>query len=123
MKYFEKIAVSRLRSFVKVVDKPIPANTVYFRRMRNKGYKYYEMTLKNKPIGEFFYDPKKKRAYSTSVSEKFRGMGLGKKMYGEVLKKEKYMEPGGFQTDEAKKMWKYLRKKYPNLEKGVIYPK
>ncbi len=123
MKYFEKIAISRLRSLVKVVNKPIPENTVYFRKMRNKGYKYYEMTLKNKPIGEFFYYPEKKKAYSTLVSEEFRGMGLGKKMYGEVLKKEKYMEPGSFQTDAVKKLWKYLRKKYPNSRKGIMYPK
>ena len=66
MKYFEKTAISRLRSFVKVVNKPIPKNTTYFRRMGNKGYKYYEMSLKNKPMGEFFYDPEKKRAYRVS---------------------------------------------------------
>jgi len=123
MKYFEKTAISRLRSFVKVVNKPIPKDTTYFRSMRNKGYKYYEMTLKNKPIGEFFYDPEKKRAYSTEVSEKFRRMGLGKKMYGEVLKQEKYMEPGGFQTDEAKNLWKYLKQKYTKSKEGIAYPK
>jgi hypothetical protein len=75
----------------------------------------YEMTLKGKPIGSLkaekrYTSPHDWRVIDSEVAEKFRGMGLGKKMYGEVMKD---MPGGNLASDRslsnaAEKIWKSM---------------
>ena len=80
----------------------------------------YNLHLKgNKgPIGVL--EVKNKKLVFSDIDKKFRGMGLGKKLYGEVLKRTGTLHPDELQTKEVKGLWKSLRKRYPNIEHGGV---
>ena len=64
-------------------------------------------------IGEIFVD--RNEVTHSFMEERFRGLGLGKKLYGEVLKIEKVLYPdsiGGL-TPESRRVWDSMKKRYP----------
>jgi len=99
---FVKTGSSRLRAVTKVTKwstSPI------------KGTKFYGMAVNGKDAGTLQLDSKN-RVLTTNIYKEFRGMGLGKKMYGEILKQEGSIMPGHQQYPDATRLWKSLRKRY-----------
>ncbi len=86
---FEKYAAS-LRKLVKIKKRSI-ADTI----------NQYDMLLHNKVIGELWVDKATQTVTHSSVNEKFKGMGLGKKLYGTALHQEPYLLPDHIQTSDA----------------------
>jgi predicted acetyltransferase len=113
---FAKEAASKLRSLVKVVKvKGTPEHL-----------RVYKMMLGDKRIGSVkveqrFTNPHDWKVIDSEVIPKFRGMGLGKKMYGEVMKD---MPGGNLASDitlstAAAKIWEAMgRKPGYTLAKG-----
>lgn len=71
----EKIAASRLRSAVKLVE------------LENKGgSKVYGLQMGDKVIGDMGIADG--AVYHTQIDPKYKGLGLGKKLYGEVMRRQ-----------------------------------
>jgi len=72
---FIKIAGSKLRSMVSIIKAPSPAGT-----------SVWDLTLNKKSIGTLAESGGK--VINVGIDSKFRGMGLGKKLYGEIARRQ-----------------------------------
>jgi len=71
-------------------------------------------------IGEVFIDQPSKEVVHSFLEYRFQGMGLGKKLYGEVLKVEGVLYPdsiGGLNID-SERVWTSLKRRYSHTVKG-----
>ncbi len=115
MKYFQKQAASKLRSAVKVISEHKPP-----------GYNFsipatrYKLDLAGKDIGGLtvFNRGTSTHVSSAHIKSQFQGMGLGKKLYGEVIMREGQLNIGSGQSKDALRLWASLRKRYQPTPTG-----
>lgn len=116
-KYAEEKTASKIRKSLKMIThsaKATPNITEYGMRVRKT----------NEFVGSLSIGRPKKtggapKVIFSEVAEKFQGMGLGKKLYGEVLMREGSLRPGTGTSAKARRVWKSLRKRYPTNKGGV----
>ena len=103
-----KLAASRLRELVSVAP---------FEVRKQKGF---DLLLAGQRIGEMLLKNKQQVA-STSIDSKYRGMGLGKKFYGEVMKTlpGHALESDSHVSEKAAPVWRsMLRRGYAGSERA-----
>lgn len=101
-----KLAASRLRELVSVAP---------FEVRKQKGF---DLLLDGQRIGEMLLKNKQQVA-SSSIDPKYRGMGLGKKFYGEVMKvlPGHALESDSYVSEKAAPVWRsMLRRGYTGSE-------
>ena len=109
-----KIAGSALRERVTIEERPGLHTSMLGPN------KQYLMLLDGKPIGEMQVNPKKQSVAWSRVDDKYHGMGLGKKLYGEVMKRQ----PGGVlrsdsnTSDKAMAVWESTKKRGYIIDPG-----
>lgn len=94
-----KIAGSRLRKAVKLVEEHMPL------RSSPKPQKNFYLELEGKRVGEIILGPEGMVLHS-KIDPELRGMGLGKKLYGEAMRRVPKIESGMNVSDSAKRVWK-----------------
>ena len=58
----------------------------------------------SKRVGSIGFDPVTKMMENIHIADKYQGMGLGKKIYGDLIKRHGYMLP----TDDRSQAAKHL---------------
>lgn len=90
----EKIASSRLRAATSIAK--VPGG--------------YDMKLGGNVIGTMRIYPDG-RISSSGISKKYQGMGLGKKMYGEVLRRQPNLRSGEAVSGQAAGVWEGMKRR------------
>jgi hypothetical protein len=72
------------------------------------------MSLNNKEIGHIRVSPSN-GVVTSNIEPEYIGLGLGKKMYGEALKRRGTLYPDPYHSEQAERVWKSLFKRYPNV--------
>lgn len=108
-----KLAGSRLRSAVKLVEK----------EQKHPTRRDYLLQLAGETIGKIKTVPRGKSTHVSSslIKEPYRGMGLGKKMYGELMRSQPGQElsSSGLTSPQAQGVWKSMKgKKGYSLREG-----
>lgn len=102
LKHMPKQAGSRLREAVKITHRDlIPGSSA----MRN-----FTMHHGGKEVG--FLDTMHGQIVNTQIKPEYRGLGLGKKLYGEAMRRlpNQELRSGGQVTDKAQRVWHSLEK-------------
>ena len=92
MRYFTKHA-NKLRSALKLVEM-FPGSKAF------SGAKHID--LAGKRIGSIGFDPTTKMMESIQIKDKYQGMGIGKKIYGDLIREHGYMLPTNDRSQAAK---------------------
>lgn len=97
----EKISTSRLRSAVEVV---------------RAGPKMFQLVLKNsgEAIGHMRMQGRHgDKVWKSAIKPKYKGMGLGKKMYGEVMRRmpKQHLKSDNTVSHDAIRVWKGMKKR------------
>lgn len=111
----EKLGSSRLRKAVEFIHEVTPP------RARGTGFTHHTMTLDGHPIGQItVHHPRHgspegalRRVVESELDPKYRGMGLGSKLYGEVLKATPghALESDSQVSELASRVWERMGKK------------
>lgn len=117
-----KLGGSRLREAVKFVEEHAPPRQTRFGGM-STGNRHFSMMLGDAPIGHLQvaeYAPGTKgyaafgqhKVISSGIDPEYRGLGLGSKMYGEVLKQlpEHELASDSVLSDSAARVWDRMGK-------------
>ena len=107
-----KIAGSRLRQATKLVEE-----------VAEQGKKY-RLIVAGKPAGEMHLKSTGQVEWS-KIDPKYQGLGLGKKMYGEVMRRQpgQKLQSDDILSTESTRLWRSLKKnpKY-NVQEGKTVP-
>lgn len=120
----QKTGMSRLRRETEVVPEPLSTPN------RPPGGHRFVMNVAGSPVG--YMDVRNGQVDSSGIQDtRFKGMGLGKKMYGETMRRMpgQSLLSDGSVSDEATHVWESMRKKpgykveMPNgpAKKGVFF--
>lgn len=114
-----KYASSKIRKAMKVVSRAGRGSSTDFTEyeMRVRKTKEFVGSL---AIRRSRISTTAPRVISSELTEKFQGMGLGKKLYGEAVMREGALAPDATVSPQAARVWNSMRKRYPNTKKGVI---
>tara|TARA_B100000035_G_C21021298_1_gene564158 strand:+ start:683 stop:1855 length:1173 start_codon:yes stop_codon:yes gene_type:complete len=109
-KYLEKRAGSALRRSISIRRVPRSSGDTF--QMLKDGNVIGEMLISD---GNILY---------TSINKKYRGKGLGKKLYGEVARRLPggKLSSGNIVSDEAERVWSSVKRRRPGSVKEFKYP-
>jgi hypothetical protein len=95
-----KLAATALSKLTSVVPHP-----------KHKGK--WNLMFQGRPIGELLVHPKTLTVMGSNIDEQFRGMGLGKKLYGEVMRRQPGAMMGSDQdlTRYSARVWERMRQR------------